>query len=394
MTIECPLCGGDDIAPSLARPDVPVFQNALHANREAAQAVPRGDLALGACRGCGFMFNAAFNPALVAYGADYENDQTLSPSFSDHVDLVADRVLGAATLDGPGVILEVGCGQGVFLERLIQRATRPLGAAIGFDPAWRGGTTREPLAIHARLFDEDAAAALGFAIDAVVTRHTIEHVADPVGFLRAIRAALPGDQPVALLVETPCVGWILDHGVLQDVFYEHCNYFTAASLGFAIEKAGFDLRAIEHVFGGQYLLAEAVARPRTRAMTVARPDGGPALAARAVQFAENVARQVAVWRDTLARARGNGGVALWGAGAKGVTFAGAVDPEGDIVDCLIDVNPRKQDHFCAVTGHRIVAPAQAALRGVRTVVVMNPNYRDEIAAEAARAGWPFDFLEA
>jgi hypothetical protein len=70
-------------------------------------------------------------------------------------------------------------------------------------------------------------------------------------------------------------------------------------------------------------------------------------------------------------------VALWGAGAKGVTFANLADPCRQYIDCIADLNPLKQGHFVPGTGHPIVAPADLPERQVRNVILMNPLYRDE-----------------
>jgi hypothetical protein len=54
---------------------------------------------------------------------------------------------------------------------------------------------------------------------------------------------------------------------------------------------------------------------------------------------------------------------------------------GDEVSAVVDINPFRQGRFMPGTGHAIVAPD--ALRGLRPecVVVMNPIYRLEIAAQ-------------
>ena len=62
-----------------------------------------------------------------------------------------------------------------------------------------------------------------------------------------------------LFIETPCLEWILRHTVIQDLFYEHCNYWTRPSLAGAVAAAGFAPVRVDHVFEGQYLWLEASA---------------------------------------------------------------------------------------------------------------------------------------
>lgn len=389
----CPLCGGEATAVVLDRPSVPVFQNVLYATPQQARAAATGRLAIRACPACGFVHNAAFDPDSALYDANYENNQSHSAVFSRHIEACAAAVVAAVP---PGrAVLEVGCGQGYFLTRLAEAAAAgtPL---IGFDPAWRGGDAPAPgVEIQPRLFDRAAAESLGRPIGAVVTRHVIEHIADPLAFLGAIRAALPGPEdggePVDLFIETPCVKWILDNGVVQDFFYEHCSYFTAETLEAALDLSGFETVSVDHVFGGQYLWAHA----RTSGAAVSAPAAdGAAMAESAAAFRARHETALAAWRKTLAEARAAGPVALWGGGAKGVTFAAVFDPEAALIDCIVDINPGKQDRFTPLTAHPVLSPQAAAGRGIATLVVMNPLYREEIAALCASLGWQPVMLDA
>ena len=79
-------------------------------------------------------------------------------------------------------------------------------------------------------------------------------------------------------------------------------------------------------------------------------------------------------------------VALWGAGAKGVTFANLIDEQRCWLDCLVDLNPMKQGHYVPGTGHPIVSYHDLAARGVTTAILMNPNYREENLALLREAG--------
>ena len=83
---------------------------------------------------------------------------------------------------------------------------------------------------------------------------------------------------------------------------------------------------------------------------------------------------------------------MWSAGAKGATFLLLVDESSRHVHSVIDVNPGKQGRFLPGTGHPIIAPSEAAANGIETVVVMNPNYAEEIRQAARSLNWEPRFL--
>jgi 2-polyprenyl-3-methyl-5-hydroxy-6-metoxy-1,4-benzoquinol methylase len=371
----CPLCRATSLVSIIDRSDVPVIQNRFFTSAEEAKGAPVGRLAIDMCTECGFVFNRTFDPDRVTYDDAYENEQGHSVAFRAHMDAMAERVLARGGRDA-ACVLEIGCGQGSFLSALAKRAGGRLRLAMGYDPAWRGGATAPVVRIERRAFVATDLVENEMP-QVVVLRHVIEHVPDPIGFLTEIRAALPKAWGGRLFVETPDVQWIIDRGVVFDFFHEHCNYFTAATLAYALTRAGFRVGARDTVFQGQHLWFEAE-------LGAARADHpGPAgsnalgLAARERSYAE-------AWRDRLSGLKLRGRIAVWGAGAKGVTFANLVDQNTALIDCLIDVNPAKQDLFIPVSGHRVVGPAEALARDMVAIVVMNPNYRAEITADLDR----------
>jgi hypothetical protein len=45
-----------------------------------------------------------------------------------------------------------------------------------------------------------------------------------------------------------------------------------------------------------------------------------------------------------------------------------------LIDCLVDLNPRKRGCFVPGTGHPIVSYDQLPARQVTSAILMNPNY--------------------
>ena len=375
---ECPLCDSGTTERFVLRPAVAVHQNLLMSDEAAAKGISRGRLSMRFCGACGFVFNDAFDASLLGYGAEYDNTQVLSPAFAEHVDHLVDHLVRDRGVRGARIV-EVGCGKGAFLSKIVERKDAE-NIGIGFDPAYVGPSESLDgrLRFVPSFYDERAA---DVPADVVVCRHVIEHVADPVALLRSVRRALAGSPQARVFFETPCVRWILENQVVWDFFYEHCSLFTADSLTSAFEKAGLVVRDVRHVFSGQYLFLEATpsAQPLAHRSRLGALDV-PALATR---FAEHEAECSATWRDRLERLSAARRVVVWGAGAKGVTFANLIDPDRRLIDCVVDINPAKQGKYLPGTGHPIVAPASLVGREV-VLLVLNPNYLREIEQTVAR----------
>ncbi|MGB8954077.1 MAG: class I SAM-dependent methyltransferase [Tumebacillaceae bacterium] len=382
----CPVCQSDKTAVFLQRHRLPVHQHTLLSTENAAQTVQRGELELAMCQKCQFVFNQSFDLSLLAYEKDYDNTQSHSAFFQDYMDQLVHNMVHRSGVKNAHIV-EVGCGKGVFLKQLA--AADPGNRGVGFDPSYMG-PLEEPgsrVRFERRFYDESCTAV---PADVVVCRHVIEHVPEPLELLMSIRKALVNADKPKLFFETPCVEWILENQVIYDFFYEHCSYFTAHSLSTLFERAGFKVERVEHVFQGQYLwleatLAEEATEPRTtesnRLWELAE-----AFSAGEKQIAKS-------WEASLRELKQAGKkTAVWGAGAKGVTFLNLLSDSRDLVDCVVDVNPKKQGNYLPGTGHLIVSPSDLSSRGIDTAILMNPNYRMEIEQMLNQLGLRIDLL--
>jgi SAM-dependent methyltransferase len=373
---------------------VPVHQHSLLSSRQAARSLTRGALGMRACNVCGFVFNGQFDPTLLDYGASYDNTQSCSPAFDRYLDETVQHLIHERDVRQARIV-EVGCGKGTFLRKLVADPTAN-NQAVGFDPSYLGAESEFDgrLRFVTRFFDGTGLTA---APNVVLCRHVIEHIERPVEFLQTIDAALQatGSTSARVFFETPCIEWILRNQVVWDFFYEHCSLFSATSLAATFRGAGFDVRKVTHLFGGQYLWLEAnwtrdAMQPAGTADTAAEPGPVPQLAA---QFATAESAQLAAWTEQTRRLRRQGRVALWGGGAKGVTFANLVDPAAELISAVVDVNPQKQGKFLPGTGHPLIAPAELDSLGISSALVLNSNYINEIRATLRQSGSPVTAID-
>lgn len=386
LKYECPICNSPDVATFLVREDVPVHQNLLMNDRESAVEINRGNLVLAYCETCGFVFNQAYEPSKLSYSEKYDNTQTCSPLFDSYLSNLADYLVFKRGVQKSRIV-EVGCGKGQFLRKMVEfKGAGNVG--LGFDPSYIGPETElnGSLIFRKSFYNAECAS---IHADVVVCRHVIEHVPDPLNLLNAVKEALRNSPRAKVFFETPCVEWILRNQVIWDFFYEHCSYFTADSLITAFEISGFNVEKVQHIFGGQYLLLEA----RGSTEKFHTPRNSSYISHLAKEFARSERKIQEKFENQIVDLSTEDGVALWGAGAKGVTFANLVDPKCRKISCIVDINPKKQGRYIPGTGHPIISYKDLKKYGIKNIILMNPNYRQEIIDLTQQSGLDVELID-
>ena len=377
--VVCPACGRGELAPFFAMPDVPVFCNVLWPDAASARSAARGDIELGFCAHCGMLHNVRFDPARLAYSGEYENSLHFSRQFQSYAGELADRLVADHDLAGRSVV-EIGCGKGDFLAMLAERGAGP---CLGFDAGYAGELGELPAAVEIRR--EFYAADRHGELDARLLgcRHVLEHVERPAPFVAGLRPALAADGVVYF--EVPNALFTVRELGIWDLIYEHCGYWSAPALTRFFRAAGVEPTRVATEFGDQFLALEG--RWETGARDVAPDAGAVAELARDVEaFGEAYARHVERWNTRLGAWLDRGRrIAVWGIGSKGVTFLNVVARGAEVAHC-IDLNPRKHGRHVAGTGQEVRGPDSLRGGDVDVVLIMNPVYRDEIAAELGRLG--------
>ena len=83
--LRCPICSSKDIEIFLEKLNVPVHQNLIFKNREEAIKINRGNISLGLCNECGYIYNYSFDASKLSYGENYDNNQENSEYFKQYI---------------------------------------------------------------------------------------------------------------------------------------------------------------------------------------------------------------------------------------------------------------------------------------------------------------------
>ncbi len=383
--MTCPACGaaGGERFYEAARQ--PTNTMLLLADEAEATALPTGEVRLILCLRCSFIWNAAFDPALAEYSQRYEASQSWSPTYERFARKLAEGWVDRYGLRGATVV-EIGCDKGDFLALFCEVGDC---TGTGIDPA---ATARAPRASTDGL--QFLAESYGLhhqrlRPDAVVCRHTLEHIAPVREFLDVVRATI-GPETI-ILFEVPDAERVMRESAFWDVYYEHCSYFTAGSLRRLFETTGFDVLELRREYGDQYLVIEARVRPVAAADRCV-PSDLPAIRELSRAFGSGARDAIAGWRARLGRGTQLGKpCVVWGGGSKGASFVGAIGPDAGIV-AAVDVNPYKQGKFMSVGSLPVIGPDELPAVGAGVVIAMNPLYVDEIRAEMDRVGVTAELL--
>ena len=371
----CFCCGSPGVAVIYQINQVPTNSCILLETREEALSYPRGDIHLGYCGQCGFISNVAFDSALTEYSGRYEETQAFSPTFNSFHEKLAHDLIAKHDLRHKDVI-EIGCGKGEFL-RLICDAGDNRG--LGFDPGYsesRGEASGASRFRVVRDFFSDKYA--DREADFVCSKMTLEHIPRPYDFLQpAVRVARqPGG---VVFIQVPESLRIMRDCAFEDIYYEHCSYFTAASLARLFRRLGLKVTSVDVAYDDQYLTVEATRSGEPDLSEDEHGDNLADLTDHVASFKARTAARIRGWRERIDGWKAGGKrIVIWGSGSKGVAFLHAVSADREEIACAVDINPYREGSFMPGTGHEIVAPGKLTELQPDAVIVMNRIYVPEI----------------
>lgn len=382
-TYACPACDAGRMKVFYELRDFPVHTVINIATKTEAINYRRGDVCLAFCSDCGFISNVAFDQKLIDYCPDCEETQGFSPTFRAFASRSAHQLVDRYNLKGK-TILEIGCGKGEFLSMLCEHGQN---RGVGFDPAYLEGRIERPSENNVEFVrDYYSEKYSHYKADFICCLMTLEHIQTAGSFVGMVRRAIAGSRLTVVFFQVPDVTRILRDCSFEDIYYEHCSYFSQGSLARLFKKSGFDILDIRTEYDGQYLMIDA--RPAAGAPVTLSPveDDLAQLKGYVSTFSDRVKEKLSVWQksmDLIADKRLRG--VIWGSGSKGVAFL--MNPGfGSHIEYVVDINPHRQGMFMPGTGHEIIAPA--ALKKIQPdlVIVMNRIYEQEVKEELNRMG--------
>lgn len=239
---------------------------------------------LGFCETCGFFHVHPYPPPeyLAQYYSTYEMP-------TPQANLAETARLLARNLDPSARVIDMGCGDGDFLQEMFSLGFHNL---VGFDQS--PGLDRAKERGFGRFYRSSVWEFLAEAeqkgvidADAVVMVNVLEHVSDPLDLLRRIQRLLPSQGKLCVTVPN-------DFSPLQRAFLkvkghlpwfvcvpDHLNYFDFKTLGDALARTGFRVADQSALYPLELFLLQDLDY-------IANPELGPIAHQRRVTFEDNL----------------------------------------------------------------------------------------------------------
>jgi hypothetical protein len=341
IAATCPACGHHVAAPFYYGRKQPLATLGWPRTCDEAQEMTLLPLDFVRCAACGHVFNASFDYRMVPYSKMPNLMFNRGALWSRFLSDVGAEILRRAPASP--TIVEIGYGDATFLQMLSESC--PQGRFIGFDPHGAPAPDDSRLELRRELFEPGSHLA-ELKPDIIISRHVMEHLSDPLGFIQhmALSAACLSLLPLMYL-EVPCIDRALETGRTEDFYYEHNSHFTTASFCRMLNRSGASLETLGHGYDGEVIYGFVTLNARSEFIR----NGLAALrfATQATLSQRNVAGQLSGLCASGKR------IAIWGGTGKSAAFINSHGLDAERFPIVVDSDLVKTGTYVPGTGQII-----------------------------------------
>ena len=357
---DCPACGYH-YAATFLNDTMPLATIAWPATEHEALTMQNLHLDFVQCLQCSHVYNKSFKYEDVPYSDKpnlmFNNGAIWSGFIQDVIDNLAKNLPENPT------IIEIGHGDGSFLSALSQHCKT--GRFIGFDP--NGAAAGDDhLTFKQELFMPLTHVA-EYKPDLIIMRHIVEHLSDPLAFLQSFAlAAAVENHNMRFYIETPCIDNVLTSNRTVDFYYEHTNQFTTKSFTAMLNTAGFSCKEISHGYAREVIYTHADLTPNQDLKATLSGAG---------HFRTITEKAIPHIKQQIKNYKTQGhSLAIWGGTGKSAAFMNRYKINKDVIDYVIDSDPRKAGTFVPGTAQQIYTVDRLLEKPV-DIIIIPPQWR-------------------
>jgi len=356
---ECNVCNDSRCQELFPLGFYPLARYGLSSCKDDALNTSKYPLHIVSCRNCGLVFNDDFTPDSVDYFSDEIQESSIfSDSIKKYIDTSVIFLKNNIDLRGK-TVLEIGCGEGYFLSQFKESN------CIAYEPSPEGYMAEKlGITVLHEYFSMEKSYDYEYDFPKlVVMRQVLEHIYDPLLFLRNIHEFVTtrGNQSY-LYIEVPNAYLSIKDYRFYDFYYEHVSYFTVPSLTYIINKAGYKIIECAEDFNDEIIKVLAVS-------SHAIPN----------DYASNFSEKMRETRDyVLSKKKDNLKVIGWGSSGNGSSFLNYNNLNSEFISYIIDSDDRKHGKYMPGTGQKVYPPSHILVDKPDVIIIFSQFHREDI----------------
>ena len=258
---RCAVCSSENLIEIIDLPLLPLT-GLYFPNKKLAKDSSLHDQGLNQCQDCGHaQLRNAIDPKEV-YNQTYTHRSSGSSISRNGNDYLYRYINNNYKINKKTKLLELGCNDGYLLEKLSENAL----SSCGIDPIWldRDPPIYEKFKIFGG-FANEISKVLNpvFKPNLVVSAHTFEHT---VSIFEELKCAVDyADDNADFIIEMPSFDTLIRLRRFDQVFHQHIQYISEASISKLVERLNCELIDIHYNFnywGGTVIFAFRKSLPK------------------------------------------------------------------------------------------------------------------------------------
>ena len=283
---------------------------------------------------------------------DYYDDYLMTP-YAESINPFMERQIKelANMSKNTESFIEIGCGNGVFLNH----AKQYYNTVIGNEPSKTCSSMIKKLGFDCIEEYITPSTIIDQTYDSFCSKQVFEHLSDPKGTLSKIYDMINNEGTG--FIEVPNGAKTIYNRRYFDIFTDHVNYFTPTSLSKLVEQCGFIVLKTQEVFNGDYIecFFKKIESKLFDIKTRKKYD---------IDF-------------ILKASKKYNNIGMYGAGAKGYVLTTSLGKNISI-ESIFDDDPNKDSRYLPNIDIRISLPKISKIEKLDLIIISAASYEKEI----------------
>lgn len=311
------------------------------------------------CEECSYAWNTVFDYSKIKYDSDQIIEAGyFSKRYRDYQETSAihlRRLMGFK----PDTIVEIGAGAGIFINAFDAKRR------VAIEPSDEAKQIDNSVEVYNEYYSEDK---FNFAADIVVLRQVLEHIKDPVEFLKSIKKSFNRGKRFYLYIEVPNSTLTFKFGRFYDYYYEHCNYFSVNAIICVASKLKMQIVDLSTAMDGELISVLMVTdKPNHQELIINIDNNRNSIL---TELKEKIAEGKKIF--------------AWGASGNGVQILNDLEIERNLIEYVIDSDKNKQGKYIPGTLQKIISPEDAIEHKPDVVLILTQFHKTEIGVSCGR----------